>query len=66
MKPADLIAHYGTQQKAAAALDVSQGTISIWLSRNKIPVLRQMQAERLTGGALCADADVLRAHGLAA
>ena len=66
MKPAELIAYYGTQEKTADALGVTQGTVSAWNSRGEIPILRQMQAERLTDGALKADPETLRQHGLAA
>jgi hypothetical protein len=66
MKPTDLISHFGTQEKTAEALGVTQGTVSAWKSAGEVPILRQMQAERLTDGALKADPKTLRAHGLAA
>ena len=66
MKPTDLISHFGTQEKTAAALGVTQGTVSAWHSRGEVPILRQMQAERITDGALKADPEALRAYGLVA
>lgn len=49
-----VIAHFGTQEKAAAALDMTQGSISAW-RKSGIPVPRQFQIEVLTDGALKAD-----------
>lgn len=48
-----LIAHFGTQEKAAEAIGVTQGSVSAW--RRGIPVPRQFQIEVLTQGALQAD-----------
>lgn len=50
----ELIAHYGTQSAVAAALNLKQPSIAEW--KSGIPVLRQVQIERLTRGRLKADA----------
>ena len=47
----DLIDHFKTQAKAAAALGIKQPSIALW-KRRGIPPLRQMQIQLLTGGAL--------------
>ena len=52
MKPIELVRHYGTQVRAAAALGVSQPTISGWIVSGQMPPLRQYQAQRLTRGKL--------------
>lgn len=53
MKKDEAIAYYGTQIKLAQALGISQAAISKW--PDKVPLLRQYQIERLTGGALKVD-----------
>ena len=53
MDLAEVVSHFGTQQKAAAALGMTQGSISAW--RDGIPIPRQYQIEVLTNGALLAD-----------
>ncbi len=50
----DAIQHFGTQQKLAAALGITQPAIAAW--KETIPLLRQLQLERLTGGVLKASA----------
>lgn len=50
MKKVDAIRYYGTQRKLADALGISQAAISKW--PDDVPLLRQYQIERLTGGAL--------------
>lgn len=45
----EAVSHFGTQAKLAAAIKCTQGTVAGWKS---IPELRQLQIERLTGGAL--------------
>jgi len=52
MKPTDLLTHFETQQAAADAIKVTQGAISQWLKAERIPWQRQLQIERITGGAL--------------
>lgn len=56
MKPADVIAALGgTQEKAAAALGVTQGAVSQWSRSGRVPLVRQYQIEVLTQGALRAE-----------
>lgn len=53
MKTSEVTAYYGTQTKAAKALGIDQSSISDW--KEFPPDRRQMQIERLTGGALKAE-----------
>ena len=48
----EAIAEFGTQAKLAEALGMTQGSVSLW---EKVPPLRQLQIEALTGGKLRAD-----------
>lgn len=50
-----VIRHYKTQTAVAAALKTTQPTVANWKARNRIPPLRQLQLEALTGGVLKAD-----------
>ena len=52
----DAIAHYGTQQRLADALDVKQSSISKWLKAEYLPYLRQLEIQLLTKNKLKADA----------
>ena len=56
MTKADAIKHYGTQQKLAAALGLSQATISGW--GEFPPPLRQLQMQKITKGKLRAEPNV--------
>ena len=49
----EAIAEFGTQVKLAAALGMSQGSVSLWGVYP--PELRQLQIEALTGGRLRAE-----------
>lgn len=49
----DLISHFGTQAEAARAIGVTRGRVWQWRLEG-IPLLRQFQIERITGGALVA------------
>lgn len=49
--------HFGTQAKLAAALGMTQGSVSLW--GEYPPAVRQLQLEALTGGALKAEPDCL-------
>jgi hypothetical protein len=49
-----LIAFYGSQQKAADAIGVWQSAISPW-KKSGIPYGRQLEYEKLTNGALVAE-----------
>lgn len=53
MTKEQVLALYGTQQKVAAALGITQGAVSFW--GETIPPLQQIRLERLTVGALKAD-----------
>jgi hypothetical protein len=46
-----VISHFGTQQKTANALGLSQSSIAEW-KKNGIPEGRQFQIQVITGGAL--------------
>lgn len=46
-----VISHFGTQQKAAAALGINQSSVAAW-RRSGIPLPRQYQIEVVSGGAL--------------
>lgn len=52
MKKQQAIKHFGTQQALADALGISQPSVAAWKA---IPILRQIQIETVTGGALKAD-----------
>lgn len=51
------IKHFGTQAKLAAALGMTQGSVSLW--GEFPPAVRQLQLQALTGGDLKAEADCL-------
>jgi DNA-binding transcriptional regulator YdaS (Cro superfamily) len=57
MTYSDLIAHFGTQVAAAAALGIHQSNVSDWKARGVIPPLRQLELERLTSGVLKAGSE---------
>ena len=50
-----VIAHYGSQRKAAEALGLAQPSVANWKERP--PPLRQLQIEAATNGVLKADPD---------
>lgn len=64
MRKEDVINYFGTQDKAAKALGVTQASVSRW--RVEVPPLRAFEIERLTNGALTVepllngDAEVLQ------
>lgn len=55
----DVIRHFGSQVQAAAALELTQPTISMWRARGSIPKLQQLRIEYVTDGKLQADASIL-------
>lgn len=59
MRLSDALSHFGTQQKLANALGMSQGSISSW-DREKIPLARALQVEKLTKGRLRVDMTLYR------
>lgn len=53
MTVTDLIQHYGSGPKAAAAMGLkSASALYQWRKAGRIPKLRQVQIEHLTGGKL--------------
>lgn len=55
MRFAEALQHYGTQAAIARALGIQPAAVAQWAAIKRIPLLRQHQIERLTGGALKAD-----------
>lgn len=55
MSPQEAIEYFGTQNALAAALGVTQPTISGWKTTGQIPVPRQFQLEVVTEGKLKAE-----------
>lgn len=53
MKKKDVIKFFGTQEKTAKALNISQASVCKW--GKNIPRLRAFEIERLTKGKLKAD-----------
>lgn len=53
MNKADAVNHYGSATQLAKALGITLQAIGQWGS--EVPLLRQYQLERLTGGQLKAD-----------
>ena len=49
MKKDEVLAYYGTQVQLAKTLGITQAAVAQW---REVPMLRQYQIERLTGGAL--------------
>lgn len=60
MKFEKLIAHFGSQVLAAAALGVTQPTLSNWKKRGRIPYLQQLRIEHVTKGKLKANPEILK------
>ena len=60
MTTEELINHFGTQQKAARAIGISQPSVAGWIKAGRIPLPRQYQIQVITGGALKADLPALR------
>jgi DNA-binding transcriptional regulator YdaS (Cro superfamily) len=47
---------FGTQQKLAEKLGVSAAAVSTWVSGTaRLPIMRAIQIEKATGGAVCAE-----------
>lgn len=51
MRFEDVVNHFGSQAAIARALDVKTPSVAEW-KKNGVPAKRQMQLEKLTGGAL--------------
>ena len=56
----DALHHFGTQVKLAAALGITQPTVSAW--KGEIPDAYQYQLEIITAGALRVEEHLRRAH----
>jgi hypothetical protein len=54
MRLQDAVSYFGTQNKLADALGMSQGSMSSW-KRDRIPLARALQVEKLTRGKLKVD-----------
>ena len=54
-----LLKHFGTQTGIAAALGVTQPTVSNWKSRGRIPALQQLRIEHITKGKLKSEPEIL-------
>lgn len=59
MKIDNVIKHFGSQAAAAAAIGVTQPTISNWKTRGRIPNLQQLRIEHISRGKLRADSKIL-------
>ena len=55
MTPIDVVTHYGSKIKVAAAVGVSITTVENWLKRGKLNKLTQLAIQTLTEGALKAE-----------
>lgn len=55
MTPQDAIEFFGSQHRAAAALQISQPAIAKWVRRGRIPPVRQYQIQVVSRGKLRAD-----------
>ena len=53
MRKTEVLTHYGTQQRVADALGISQRAVSGW--GETVPLARAFALERLTDGALKVD-----------
>lgn len=60
MTPREVIDFYGTQKHAAAAIGISQASVSEWVSNGYVPLGRQYELQVLTGGRLKADPESIR------
>ncbi len=53
MQKNQVLKYFGTQEKTAQALNISQASVSRWA--DEVPPLRAFEIERLTNGALKVD-----------
>jgi DNA-binding transcriptional regulator YdaS (Cro superfamily) len=49
-KLVELVAYFGTQDKMADALEVTQGAVSQWIATGGLPARRAIEVERITKG----------------
>lgn len=52
MKPQEVLSHFETQVNIAKKLRIKQPSVANWFVTGKVPLLRQYQIERVTGGKL--------------
>jgi hypothetical protein len=57
MKPQELIEHFGSDIKVAAAIGVSQQAVRNWKEADSIPRLTQFAIQAITKNKLMADKD---------
>lgn len=60
MTPREVIEFYGTQKGVAAAVGISQASVSEWVSNGYVPLGRQYELQVLTGGRLKADPESVK------
>jgi len=60
MTPQAVIQHFGSITKAATALGIKPPSVSEWLTKGRVPAIRQYQIEQATKGQLRAERPALR------
>ena len=55
-----VIKYFRTQVAISEKLGISQASVSNWKARKKVPPLQQLRIEKLTGGKLVAEKQILR------
>ncbi len=55
MTPRQVLQYYGSQANASRQLGIKQPSIHEWISKGRVPLLRQYQVQVLTDGMLTAD-----------
>lgn len=60
MKPDDLITHFGSVEKAAAAVGVTIGAVYQWIAAGEVPPMRQSDIEVKTAYKLLSDFTIQR------
>lgn len=55
MTVSEVLSYYRTQTAVAEALNMKQNSVAGWVQRNRVPLLRQLQIEKKTGGRLKAE-----------
>lgn len=60
MTPNAVIEHFGSITKTAQALGIKPPSVCEWLTRGRVPEVRQYQIEQATGGMLRAERPALR------
>jgi len=60
MQITQVLDYFGkSQTKVAQALDIAQSNVARWVKAGKVPKLKQLQLESVTGGALKAEKGIL-------